>query len=213
MQVCSLLLNMWIQSHACCCFDSMFLQNMMGFLSETSINSILKLKFRSDDNLPGLIPTVLASIKTNRSDSNLVVTLFGLLLNVSRTSKGSAVLRASSIDSLMIDTIQEHFDTPQLHEMAFALLRNVLLVDECEMDATLKSSDLISLALNSAMKYPCNGELQENVCRLLVVLTSQSNDEVRRLVQGKRCRRILTLASKNFPDSCQEVVRLLLSSN
>jgi len=210
MHVCSLLLNMWIQSHAFCCLDSMFLQNMMGYLSDTSINSILKLKFRSDDNIPGLVPTVLASIKTNRSDSNLVATLFGLLLNVSRTSKGSAVLRASSIDSLVIDTIQEHFDTPQLHEMAFALLRNILLVDECETNATERSSDLIKLAFKSAMKYQCHGELQENVCRLLFVLTSQSNDEVRRLVRGKRCRQILTLASKNFPDSCQEVVCVLL---
>ena len=95
--------------------------------------------------------------------------------------------------------------------MAFALLRNFLIVDGCETNATKRSSELINLALKSAMKYPRNKVLQENVCELLVVILSESDGEAHRLVRSKRCRQILTLASENFPESCHDVVQLLLS--
>lgn len=210
-QVCTIVLDIVLWSNTFCCFDSTFLQNMMPFIKETTINSLCTLNSRNNDTLPGLIPTIFSVIKASRSDSNHVVTSFRLLSAVARTSKGGALLRLLNVDSLVIDTIQEHFDTPHLHEMAFALLRNVLIVDGCETNATKRSSELINLALKSAMKYPRNKVLQENVCELLVVITSESDGEAQRLVQSKRCRRILTLASENFPESCHDVVQLLLS--
>ncbi len=194
--------------------SSMFLQNILTYLTKTTVNSLLRLKSRSNDDFPGLIPTLIASIKTNKSDLNHVVSLFSLLSTVTLISKGSALLRVLSIDSLVVETIHEHLDAPHLHEITFELVRNAYTTDECETMATAKRNcDLINLALKSAMKYPRNAVLQANVCRLLVVLTSPSDGKAQRLVQGKRCRRILTLASENFPDGCREAVHVLLCNN
>jgi hypothetical protein len=186
---------------------------MMKLLSVTTIDSLLGLKFRNTEE--EFIPTLLSAMKkTSRNDSfqHFVVSVFGLLSKVSQIAKGSALLRNLSIRSLAMDTIQSYFDTPRIHEIAFTLLRNVLLFDKRENDER-QTNDLIELILKSATKYPREEALQENACRLLVALVSQSNDgcqEARRLIQSTRGRRILSKASKNFPESCQEVVCALL---
>lgn len=200
-------------SHEFCCFHSMFLQTIMTFLTETTVTSLLRMNSRNNDDFPGLIPTLVTSIKTNKNDLSHVMTLFRMLSTVALTSKGSTLLRSLDIDSLVIETIQEHFDTAYLHEMSFAIICAALIANGCGANAIQSSSDLINIALKSAMKYPRNEVIQENVCRLLVTLTSEYDGEAQRLVKGKRSRRILTLASENFPDSCQDFVHTLLHNN
>lgn len=190
----------------------MFLQIMMEFISSTTVNSMLKMKFRSNDGYPNLISTLLASIEMDMGDSHHVTVLLGLLSNLALTTQGGALLRVLNVEPLVINAIQEHVDAPHLHEVAYALLYNVLRVDEssCQTNTTQRSSELVNRALNSAMKYPRNKILQENVCRLLVVLASQFGKKVRRIVQGKRGKRILILAKENFPETCRKYVRILL---
>ena len=75
---------------------------------------------------PGFLSTLLAVIRTNLHNIEFVSCLFGFLSIVALDTKGSASLTYLDLDKLAMDAIREHpDDRPQLHEVAFSLLKNM----------------------------------------------------------------------------------------
>jgi len=185
---------------------SMFLQNMMVVSSITTVNSIFRSKRSSDSDLPMLLPTLLTAIQTNLNKIDLVFSVFGLLSNVARNVKGRKILRSLDADTLAMDAIRGHPVSPELHDVAFALLQNVINVRQENNEQQLL--DLAKMILESMEMHP-EEEMLTNACRLLGVI-SQSTGTVQDLVRSGSGRQVLTLVSENFPDSCNELVDGLL---
>lgn len=165
---------------------------MMVVSPNTTAKSMLKSK-RSNDDRPNFLSTLLTAIQRSPTKVDLVFSIFGLLSNVALDAKGSTILRSLGANALAVEAIRDHPDSPELHSVAFALLRNVLNVHENEQQHTL---DLVQLVLQSMEKHTEDEMLQINGCQLLleVVVSSQTSQlraSVQTLVLGVAMVKIL----------------------
>ena len=173
----------------------------MCCVSKTAIKSILKSKRIGDDNLD-LLPTLVASIQNNPSNAELIFSIFGLFLNVASDVKGLSALESlDDINTVAVGAIRDHPNSPELHEVTFALLQNTVNAD-CE------SEDSANLILLSMKNYPEEEMLQINGCKLLALLCSQSQAAQ---TLARNDLNILSLASENY-SSCQRFVDGILGN-
>lgn len=113
--------------------NSMFLQNMMVVLPDTTVTYIVRSRARDElrnerpnrPGKPGFLLVLLTAIRETLHDVDFVSCTFGFLAVVALDMKGGASLAYLDAETLAIDAIREHPDSPQLHEVAFALLQNM----------------------------------------------------------------------------------------
>jgi len=74
---------------------------------------------------PGFLSVLLTAIRETLHDVDFVSCTFGFLAVVALDTKGGASLAYLDAETLAMDAIREHPDSPQLHEVAFALLKNM----------------------------------------------------------------------------------------
>ena len=185
-----------------CSTLSMFIQNMMAVFP-TIVKSILRSN-RGNTDSQDLLPTLLTAIEMNANDSDLLFSVFGLLLNVSFDAKGCSTLQDLEVVTVAVDAIRDHQDSPELHELAFVLLQNMI-----PADGESEQQDLViaQLVLQSMQMHSEEEMIQINGCQLLDTIYMQT-DTVRGLVRSQS--NMLTLASEKFPDSCKSLVHGLL---
>ena len=184
-----------------CSTLSMFIQNMMAVFP-TIVKSTLRSNRGTDSQ--DLLPTLLTAIEMNANDSDLLFSVFGLLLNVSFDAKGCSTLQGLEVVTVAVNAIRDHQDSPELHELAFVLLQNTL-----PADGESEQQDLViaQLVLQSMQMHSEEEMVQINGCQLLDIIYTQA-DAVRGLVRSQS--NMLTLASEKFPDSCKSLVHGLL---
>jgi hypothetical protein len=73
----------------------------------------------------GHISVLLTAIRETLHDVDFVSCTFGFLAVVALDTKGGASLAYLDAETLAMDAIREHPDSPQLHEVAFTSLKNM----------------------------------------------------------------------------------------
>ena len=73
----------------------------------------------------GHISVLLTAIRETLHDVDFVSCTFGFLAVVALDTKGGASLAYLDAETLAMDAIREHPDSPQLHQVAFTLLKNM----------------------------------------------------------------------------------------
>jgi hypothetical protein len=109
--------------------NSMFLQNMMVVSPDTTVTYIARSRAREElrNDRPNrrFLSVLLTAIRETLHDVDFVSCTFGFLAVVALDTKGGASLAYLDAETLAMDAIREHPDSPQLHEVAFALLKNM----------------------------------------------------------------------------------------
>ena len=178
---------------------------------DTTIKFILGSKPRDNNDRPDLLSTLIAAIRMSSNSSSiddLALCIFGLLSVVALDAKGGASLRRLDVDALAIDVVRDYSDSPQVHELAFTLLHNMMADVERGCHGW-RVSDLTKVILDSIEEHTDEEILQANAIQLLRVI-SRGTCLAKSLVRNERGRRILAMANANFPDSCKELVDSLL---
>jgi len=107
----------------------MFLQNMMVVSPDTTVTYIARSRAREElrNDRPNrrFLSVLLTAIRETLHDVDFVSCTFGFLAVVALDTKGGASLAYLDAETLAMDAIREHPDSPQLHEVAFALLKNM----------------------------------------------------------------------------------------
>ena len=111
----------------------MFLQNMMVVSPDTTVTYIVRSRARDElrndrptrPGKPGFLSVLLSAIRTTLHDADFVSRTFGFLSVVALDMRGGASLAYLDANTLAMDAIREHPDSPQLHQVAFALLQNM----------------------------------------------------------------------------------------
>lgn len=107
----------------------MFLQNMMVVSPDTTVTYIARSRAREElrNDRPNrrFLSVLLTAIRETLHDVDFVSCTFGFLAVVALDMKGGASLAYLDAETLAMDAIREHPDSPQLHEVAFALLKNM----------------------------------------------------------------------------------------
>ena len=107
----------------------MFLQNMMVVSPDTTVTYIARSRAREElrNDRPNrrFLSVLLTAIRESLHDVDFVSCTFGFLAVVALDTKGGASLAYLDAETLAMDAIREHPDSPQLHEVAFALLKNM----------------------------------------------------------------------------------------
>jgi hypothetical protein len=107
----------------------MFLQNMMVVSPDTTVTYIARSRAREElrNDRPNrrFLSVLLTAIRETLHDVDFVSCTFGFLAVVALDTKGGASLAYLDAETLAMDAIREHPDSTQLHEVAFALLKNM----------------------------------------------------------------------------------------
>jgi len=107
----------------------MFLQNMMVVSPDTTVTYIARSRAREElrNDRPNrrFLSVLLTAIRETLHDVDFVSCTFGFLAVVALDTKGGASLAYLDAETLAMDAIREHPDSPQLHEVAFTLLKNM----------------------------------------------------------------------------------------
>lgn len=82
-------------------------------------------ELRNDRPNRRFLSVLLTAIRETLHDVDFVSCTFGFLAVVALDMKGGASLAYLDAETLAMDAIREHPDSPQLHEVAFALLKNM----------------------------------------------------------------------------------------
>ena len=102
---------------------------MMVVSPDTTVTYIARSRAREElrNDRPNrrFLSVLLTAIRETLHDVDFVSCTFGFLAVVALDTKGGASLAYLDAESLAMDAIREHPDSPQLHEVAFALLKNM----------------------------------------------------------------------------------------
>ena len=186
------------------CVLSLFLQNMMVASPRTTAQSIFSLRANSD--IPAVLPTLLAAVRTTPTDAELVAAVCGLLANAVLDVRGAAILRGLETEALAVNAIRDHPDSPRLHALACALLRWNAAANAGGKRVRGPRPEVADVVLQSMETHPEEATLQIEGCRLLAELAPAP----RSFVGSGTGRDVLISASEKFPDDCKDVVDGLL---
>jgi len=102
---------------------------MMVVSPDTTVTYIARSRAREElrNDRPNrrFLSVLLTAIRETLHDVDFVSCTFGFLAVVALDTKGGASLAYLDAETLAMDAIREHPDSPQLHEVAFALLKNM----------------------------------------------------------------------------------------
>ena len=102
---------------------------MMVVSPDTTVTYIARSRAREElrNDRPNrrFLSVLLTAIRETLHDVDFVSCTFGFLAVVALDTKGGARLAYRDAETLAMDAIREHPDSPQLHEVAFALLKNM----------------------------------------------------------------------------------------
>jgi len=103
---------------------------MMVVSPGITIKPMLKSKQRND-NSPSLLLTLISSAQTNSGNIDMMCAVLGLFINaVALNPSGRSALSSLNVNTLAMNAIRDHPDSPELQEIAFALLQNTVDVEE-----------------------------------------------------------------------------------
>ena len=102
---------------------------MMVVSPDTTVTYIARSRAREElrNDRPNrrFLSVLLTAIRETLHDVDFVSCTFGFLAVVALDTKGGASLAYLDAETLAMDAIREHPDSTQLHEVAFALLKNM----------------------------------------------------------------------------------------